>query len=650
MRIALVLLALSLVACGGPSRPGRVLILGFDGMDPRAVDLLMAEGKLPHFARLRQEGAYGRLLSEKPLLSPIVWTTIATGRRPTDHGISHFTAVEPATGKELPVTSRQRRVKALWNLASEHERKVAVVGWWATWPPETVRGQLVSDHTAYHFLFQQGLSGTAAPAEVKTYPAELLGSLQPMLRRPDSIGAEDLAPFARVSAEELARPFEFENDLSHLRWALATAESYRDIGLSLWKAERPDLAMVYFEGTDSTAHLFGHLFRAEGLAGELAAQQARYGGTVEAVYELADRILGDYLAALDDETTLVVLSDHGFDLGRLHDDPSELKDLRRVSERYHHPEGILYLFGRAVKRHARLEQPRIYDVTPTVLALLGLPAAGDMPGRVLDEGLDELVVPARIASYETGTPGDSGTPPAASPEQTAMMEHLRSLGYVSGPSASPAERSTQATRNEAAMLFEAGRYPEAAALYRQLLTAEPNDAALHTSFAGVLGALGRYDDAAEYLDRAIALDPLNVEAYHNRGVLAERRAQREAAIASYREALRYNPAYEPSRQALARLTGSAETQTPGSPAEAQALELANQAAEAAKRGNYPRANRLLDEATQLAPELALLYQYRSNVAYLSGDLAAAVRALEKALELEPDNALYKENLRRLRER
>ncbi len=58
----------------------------------------------------------------------------------------------------------------------------------------------------------------------------------------------------------------------------------------------------------------------------------------------------------------------------------------------------------------------------------------------------------------------------------------------------------------------------------------------------------------------------------------------------------------------------------------------------------------LDEAQRIAPRLALVQQYRSNVAFLQGDREAAIAALERALELEPDNALFRTNLERLRAR
>ena len=76
--------------------------------DPETMDLLLSEGKLPNLARLRKEGAYGKLLSSKPMLSPILWTTIATGKPPADHGIGHFVAVNEKTGEQLPVTSQMR--------------------------------------------------------------------------------------------------------------------------------------------------------------------------------------------------------------------------------------------------------------------------------------------------------------------------------------------------------------------------------------------------------------------------------------------------------------------------------------------------------------------------------------------------------------
>lgn len=658
LRVSLALPSLLLacgltLACGSETERSRVLVLGLDGLDPQTVDLLMSEGKMPNLAKIRQDGAYGKLISQKPLLSPIIWTTIATGKTPDQHGIGHFVAVRPETGEELPVTSQMRKVKALWNITSDADLDVATVGWWATWPPEEVRGAVVSDHTAYHFLFEDGFTG-GSDEEAKTYPPELMQRIEPMLTRPADLTREEIQPFAQVSEEEFAQPFDFQDDLAHFKWAYATARSYRDVGLHLWRENKPDLGLVYIEGTDSTAHLFGHLFRAEGLGGELAEQQKRFGQAVEQMYLFADTLIGEFMAAMDERSTLIIVSDHGFELGALHDDPSKTRDLRRVSERFHRLEGVIYMYGHQVQR-GRLDQPKIIDVTPTVLSLLGLPSASDMPGRVLAEGLVAgspavLTAKERIASYEgtggSNTGSSSGTTGSGEGQiSQAQLDHLKSLGYLGG--SSDTTSSPQGDRNLAAIHFQNGNYLEAARVYTQLIAESPEDAALRTSLAGALGALGRYEQARAELDRAIEIEPLNVEAYHNRGVLYERSDNVEAAIGEYETAIRYQPQYEPSRKALLRLTGRADVRRPQTAEEVQAATLTEQASVAARRGNYDEALRLLGEAEKVAPTYILIYQYQSNVAYLRKDVAGAIAALQKGLELEPDNALFKANLERL---
>ena len=648
MRTALLVLGLALSwlapGCGSSSSPGRVIVLGLDGVDPQVVELLLSEGQLPNFARLRQDGAYAPLESAKPLLSPIVWTTIATGKTPLEHGISHFVAVNEKTGEELPVTSRMRRVKALWNILSDAGREVAVVGWWATWPAETVRGAIVSDHTCYHFLFDAGATGSRDAIGV-THPPELAVELAPMIRRPGDLTPGELARFVDVPPGDIARPFDFRDDLSHFKWALATAQSYRTIGLELWQQLAPDVLFVYVEGVDSTSHLFGHLFRQKGLVGELAAQGARYGRAVEAMYRYADEIVGAYLDALDDDTTLVVLSDHGFELGALQEDPSRTRDLRRVSERYHRIEGILYLYGSRVRAGRRIDRPTLLDVAPTVLALSGVPPAADMPGRVLADALDLpaalAATPRSVASYETEEAGSAAGGGRADAQVDAkVLEHLRALGYLDAS-------SPKGERNLAALHFEKGEYAEAVRLYAELVRAEPDDATLRASLAGALGALGRHDESLAELDRAIALEPVNPEAHHNRGVIFESRGGQADAIRAYETALRYAPDYEPSRRALVRLRGFVANDEPMAANERLAAVIVEQAHEAALRGDYAGAMVKLEEAERVAPRFARVFHYRSNVAYLMGDRAAAVAALRRAIELEPENPLFGTNLERL---
>src|SRR5262245_21938110 len=97
-----------------------ILLVGLDGADWDVIRPMIRAGRLPNLHNLSEEGASGDLLSEPPLLSPILWTTIATGKPPTQHGITSFVVDRKGTeGGALPVQSTERKCRALWNISSE---------------------------------------------------------------------------------------------------------------------------------------------------------------------------------------------------------------------------------------------------------------------------------------------------------------------------------------------------------------------------------------------------------------------------------------------------------------------------------------------------------------------------------------------------
>src|SRR2546422_9312893 len=93
-----------------------------------------------HLKALVESGAYGPLRSYDPMISPLLWTTMVTGVGPDIHGVADFQAIEEATGRRVPITSRFRRVKALWNILGEASRSSAFVAWGASYPAEKVGG------------------------------------------------------------------------------------------------------------------------------------------------------------------------------------------------------------------------------------------------------------------------------------------------------------------------------------------------------------------------------------------------------------------------------------------------------------------------------------------------------------------------------
>ena len=107
---------------------------------------MLERGELPAFQRLVREGASLRQLDTLQMTdSPVIWTTVATGRRPADHGIRGFTARLPS-GHTIPVTSSLRKARAIWELANRRGLTAGVAGWWATWPAEPVDGYMITDH------------------------------------------------------------------------------------------------------------------------------------------------------------------------------------------------------------------------------------------------------------------------------------------------------------------------------------------------------------------------------------------------------------------------------------------------------------------------------------------------------------------------
>src|SRR5688572_4781645 len=170
--------------------PRRVIVVGLDGADWQLLDAYVAKGAMPELGRLSREGRTGILHSLVPPLSPLVWTTIATGRSPLEHRILDFTRFHPTTRQREPITSDERRAKAVWEMAGESGREVAVFGLWATHPAEPVRGLMVSDR-----LFSFHREEASAPAGVVHPAAEEPRVVAARAEAERAVGAAELRAF-----------------------------------------------------------------------------------------------------------------------------------------------------------------------------------------------------------------------------------------------------------------------------------------------------------------------------------------------------------------------------------------------------------------------------------------------------------------------
>ena len=131
----------------------KVLLIGWDAAEWKVIDPLVDAGKMPNLARLIDRGVSGNLATLQPALSPMLWTSIATGKRPYKHGIHGFTEPDPLTGTVRPVTNLSRKTKAVWNILNQSGLHTITVGWWPSHPAEPLsKGVMVSNdyHSAHH--------------------------------------------------------------------------------------------------------------------------------------------------------------------------------------------------------------------------------------------------------------------------------------------------------------------------------------------------------------------------------------------------------------------------------------------------------------------------------------------------------------------
>lgn len=589
-RALLLTLAGAMLLLGACSRTpevkNKVLLIGIDGAEWDILNPMIEKGQLPNIAKLKAGGSYGALESLELMLSPIIWTSIATGKNPEKHGVTWFMVDSQKAGQRIPVTSTTRRCKAIWNILSENDRSVGVVGWWATYPAEEVNGFIVSDHMAYHTF---GVSGRTIKATFgKTHPRLLLDEVEGLIPIPAEIPHETVKRFIHideptynVSANE-GEKLNFINPISHFRQVYATCEGYRKIGAKLYEEKRPDLMAVYFEGVDSCEHLFMHCMPPK-LEWTQEQEYTRYMDVVTEMYKKADEIVGELIALRDEDTTIILVSDHGFETG---DERIQRESGMDVATAHlqHKRDGVMIMNGPQILPNKEIFGSTVLDITPMALYLLGLPIAKDMDGRVIDDAVDRDYLrnhPIKtIETYEGEGEFKDLTAPQEADESISeeMVARLKSLGYIGagGNGGIPAEidgnmaeiELAKGKLVEAAVEFEKAleKKPEASATRFQLAQVyvqlgnlakalehaeiaarqEPNDLVYKFGLAEIYESQQRYSEAAKVYEAILSASPANPDALGNLGNDLYRMGKAEEAKGLFDRALRVDPKHADS--------------------------------------------------------------------------------------------------------
>jgi predicted AlkP superfamily phosphohydrolase/phosphomutase len=269
----------------------RVLVIGLDGATPDLLFPWAKEGKLPNIAELINNGVSGNLRSTIPPMTAPAWTSFMTGKNPGKHGLYHFIARPTKNYEYTPVSAKDNHARTIWSILSKSNKKVGVMQVPMTYPPEKVNGFIVS-----------GL-GTPGPESEFTYPKGLKEKLLNDLK-------------FKLQSTEIYRRSNEEKFLADLE---QTERKKEVVTRHLMQGYDWDVFMVVFQTTDIVQHFFWK-YMDTGHPAYDAGEARKYGNAILNCYQLMDNIIGNILKDVeedvDDNITIIIMSDHGF--GPLH--------------------------------------------------------------------------------------------------------------------------------------------------------------------------------------------------------------------------------------------------------------------------------------------------------------------------------------------
>lgn len=444
-RALMVLVACASISCAGAPPPwsppdgtvppGAVVVLGIDGLDRQMLERMMDAGELPAFSRLTDEGVTADLRVDQPILSPRIWTTLASGYGAGTHGIVDWVRRDGS-----PYRASDIRTKRVWDVASEAQRTVLVAGWLMTTPVNPVHGVMLSDELVLRGSLDmfRGLTPGRDPAVEQSWllsPAERWDDVQHWI--PERRWAEDHALGWQVAEYgELLHPL------------LRDETQVRAFEASVGELQ-PELSMLYLSGADQLAHQYWPFSDPAGVramqgdpgmrqrSAEALLQQfqgkrrlplSAQSTTADDLEEGA-RWMATYMVYLDSllsrvmqrvdphNATLIVCSDHGFQ--------TRVQQNQLVTD--HESPAVLLAWGADVRTDNPHPQPmHELDVAPSIYALLGLPAAQDMPGTAATSMFSVQPVPP-VATHTTAAPLST-----SGPTDHPRRQQLEALGYIDG--------------------------------------------------------------------------------------------------------------------------------------------------------------------------------------------------------------------------
>ncbi len=484
----------------------KILVIGWDAADWKVINPLMDAGLMPALNSLVNQSTISNLATLDPPLSPMLWTSIATGKRPYKHGIIGFTETGEDGKTVKPVTIKNRKCKALWNMLSEEGYKTHVIGWWPSHPAEKINGISISN-------FYQRASrpinepwfmqpGTVSPenkaelfAQMRIHPAELtehhISAFMPRLEKLDDKTRSSVDSLSRIIAENAT---------------IHAAATY------ILEYEEWDFMAVYYDGIDHFNHAFMkyHPPRRPFISEE---EYVLHKDIVTAGYRYHDQMLQRLLQLAGDDCTILLISDHGF-----HPDHQRREFIPREPAgpaAEHSPYGIFCIRGEGIRKDEMIYGSSLLDITPTLLTLLGLPVGEDMDGKSLTAIFEKETIPAFIPTWDEHEFRPIATS-GAKDEDQEYIKQLVDLGYIEDPGANKEEAGANTLRNNQFFLARAyidgNKYLEAVPILESLIMEKPGQARYVMSLCNCYQKLLQFDK----IDQTVSAYKKSLEAIYEK--------------------------------------------------------------------------------------------------------------------------------------
>jgi len=608
------------------ARPGKpVIFIGLDGADWSLLDQYASRGVMPTLARLVSEGASGTLKTIHPPLSPLIWTTMMTGTSPLDHRILDFLRVNPVSQKREPITSDERKVPAIWNMATAGGKKVGALGFWATYPAEAVNGLMVSDRL-FTFLFSE-----SAPPPGVVYPSSVESWAREGLKRAQTeVGYDEIKtilPWLDQAeyAKAIAVTDPYAHPVSALRRILIETRVYDELGRDWLAREHPDLMLLYFQGTDSIGHVFAPYAppRQPSIA---QPDYERYKDVAERYFAFIDQLLAKYVALAQSTGSVIVLaSDHGFLWGEGR--PTTLSSAANATAaRWHSENGIYLIWGPGVQAsRGHGGAGNVDQVCATLLALAGLPAAREIAGPALSgapataaEAADYRAVYSPVTAPKS-TPGEG--PPSVDEDTVAKLRALGYIGATEGKGRAFGTRTAGSLNNEGLLLKQQGKQKEAIDAFDTAISVDPNLASALWNLSDLLWARGESIDKSDaLLVRAFANGlPEGTKFLIGRAIGYQRNGQIDRSLALLNQAA----AAKPNEPDVWLFRGRYRVE----------------------RGECAGAVDDFQQAARLTPDNAAVFASLGLAQLCAGNATAARASFQKSLQLDPNQPKVRDYLR-----